>query len=62
MCRDSIGTSGECLGFTVLSSMILALLLIIGGVEQNPGPVAEVENTVRILCTGRKESEIRHTM
>jgi hypothetical protein len=32
--------------------MILAVLLIIGGIEQNPGPVAEVENTVRILCNG----------
>jgi hypothetical protein len=49
---DAIRTAGECLGFTVLSSMILAVFLIIGGIEQNPGPVAEVENTVRILCTG----------
>jgi len=32
--------------------MILAVLFVIGGVEQNPGPVVEVENTVRILCTG----------
>jgi len=32
--------------------MVLAVLLIIGGVEQNPGPVVEVENTVRLLCTG----------
>ena len=28
------------------------MLLVIGGVEQNPGPVVEVENTVRLLCTG----------
>ncbi len=53
MCSDSIGMTGECLGFTVLSCMILALLLIIGGVEQNPGPITKVENTVRILRTGR---------
>jgi hypothetical protein len=39
---DAIGTAGECLGFTVLNSMILAVLLIIGEIEQNSGPVAEV--------------------
>jgi hypothetical protein len=32
--------------------MVLAALLVIGGVEQNPGPVVEVENTVRLLYTG----------
>jgi hypothetical protein len=32
--------------------MILAVLLIIGGVEQNPGPDLETKNTVRLLCTG----------
>jgi hypothetical protein len=48
---DVNGTNGDCLGLTVLSSMVLAVLLIIGG-EQNPGPVVEVENTVRLLCTG----------
>jgi hypothetical protein len=26
---------------------------MIGGTEYNPGPVVEVENTVRLLCTGR---------
>src|SRR5215510_15165624 len=36
----------------MLSSMILAVLLIIGEIEQNPGPAAEMENTVRILCAG----------
>ena len=35
----------------MLSSMVLAVLLIIVGNEQNPGPVVEVENTVRLLCT-----------
>jgi len=49
---DANGTTGDCLGLTVLSFMVLAVLLIIGGVEQNPGPVLEVENTVRLLCTG----------
>ena len=49
---DANGTTGDCLGLTVLSSMVLALILIIGGVEKNPGPVLEVVNTVRLLCTG----------
>jgi hypothetical protein len=42
---DANGTAGECLCFTVLNCMILAVLLIIGGIEQNPGPVTEVDNT-----------------
>jgi hypothetical protein len=49
---DANGTTGDWLGLTVLSSMVLAVLLIIGGVEQNLGPVLEVVNTVRLLCTG----------
>ena len=49
---DANGTTGDCLGFTVLSSTVLALLLIIGGIEQNPCPDVEVENTVRLTCTG----------
>jgi len=49
---DANGMAGDCLGLTVLSSMVLAVLLVIGGVEQNPGPVVEVENTVRLSCTG----------
>jgi len=40
------------LGLTVLGFMVLAMLLIIGGVEQNPGPFVEMENSVRLLCTG----------
>jgi hypothetical protein len=36
----------------MLSFSILAVLLIIGGIEQNPGPAAEMENTVQILCSG----------
>jgi hypothetical protein len=46
---DAIGTSGDYLGLMVLSCMVLAVLLIIGGVEQNPGPDVEVENTVRLF-------------
>jgi len=36
---DANGTTGDCLGLTVLSSMVFAVLLMIGGIEQNPGPV-----------------------
>jgi hypothetical protein len=43
---DANGKTGECLGLTVLSSMVLVVLLIIGGVEQNPGSVVELENSV----------------
>ena len=49
---DANGTSGDCLGLTVLSSTVLAVLRVIGGVEQNPGPVMEVENTMQLSCTG----------
>jgi hypothetical protein len=49
---DAYGTAGDFLGLTVLRSMVLAVVLVIGVVEQNPGSVLEVENTVRLLCTG----------
>jgi hypothetical protein len=43
---DANGTTGDCLELTVLSSMVFADLIMIGGIEKNPGPVVEVENTV----------------
>jgi hypothetical protein len=46
---DANQATGVCLGLTELSSMVLAVLLVIGRVEQNPAPVVEVEN---IVCTG----------
>src|SRR5215469_29921 len=49
---DANGKTGDSLGLTVLSFMVLVVLLVIGGVEQNPGPALETENTVRLLCTG----------
>ena len=49
---DANRTTGGCLGLTVLCSMVLAVLLMTGGTEQNPGPVMEMENTVQLLCTG----------
>jgi hypothetical protein len=36
----------------VLSSIVLAVLLVIGGVEQNPGPGVEAENAIQLVCTG----------
>ena len=49
---DANQMTGGCLGLTVLCLMILAILLIIGGIEQNPCLVVEVENTVQLLHTG----------
>jgi hypothetical protein len=49
---EANGTTGDCLGLTVLSLVVLAVLLMIGGTEDNPGPVVEVENTGQLLCTG----------
>ena len=48
---DANGKTGEYLGLMVLSPVVLAMLLIIVGVEKNPGPFVEMENTMRILCT-----------
>ena len=41
-------TTGDFLGLTVLSLMVLTFFLMSGGTEQNAGPVVEAENTVRI--------------
>ena len=49
---DANRKTGGCLELTVLCSIVLAVLLMIGGTEQNPDPVLEVENTVQLLCTG----------
>ena len=49
---DANRRTDGCVGLTVQCSMVLAVLLIIGGTEQNPGPVVEVENTVQLLGTG----------
>jgi len=50
--RRGDGTTGDCLELAVLSSMVLVVLLMIGGIEQNPGPVVEMENTMQLACTG----------
>jgi len=36
----------------ILSEATLAMLLVIGGVETNPGPVRETEKIMRVLCSG----------
>jgi hypothetical protein len=40
------------LGSMIMYAAVLFLLLVIGGVEQNPGPVVEGENIVQVLCSG----------
>jgi hypothetical protein len=49
---DANGTTGDCSGLTALISIVLAVLLMIGVIEQNSGPVVEVEITARLKCTG----------
>ena len=51
-CGDDIGAASKCLGLTLLSSLTIAVLLIIGGIEQNPGPSGEMDTTARDVCTG----------
>jgi hypothetical protein len=36
----------------MLSSTVLAALLVIGGVEQNPGPVEHAVSIIQLVCTG----------
>ena len=40
------------LGAMILSAATLAMLLVIGGVETNPGPVGESEKIMRVLRSG----------
>ena len=42
----------HCLGLIALSSSNLAVLLIIGGIEQNPGPVIDSVNAIKLSCMG----------
>ena len=48
---DASQVNSLYLGLTALSPTILAVLLIISGIEQNPGPVVEVETTIPLSCT-----------
>jgi hypothetical protein len=51
-CSDDIGARSKCLGLILLSSSILAALLIFGGMEQNPGPSVGTDSTASDICTG----------
>jgi hypothetical protein len=51
-CVNAKRATGTCLGLTILGSTVLAALLVIGGVELNPGSVAEVEMITKLTCTG----------
>lgn len=39
-----------------LCAAVLAVLLVIGGVEQNPGPVVEGESFLQVMCSGCERS------
>ena len=39
-----------CLGTMILWPATLAVLLVIGGVEKNPGPAVEAEKILQVLC------------
>jgi hypothetical protein len=40
------------LGSVVLCAVALAVLLAIGGMEQNPGSSVEAESIMQVLCSG----------
>jgi len=53
--RRTVNGNGHailCLGTTILCATTLAVLLVIGGVEENPGPGVESEKIMRVLCSG----------
>jgi hypothetical protein len=49
---------------TCLCAAVLAMLLFIGGVEQNLGPGVEDENFMQVMCSGceriLKSGTVRH--
>jgi hypothetical protein len=42
----------------MMSLVVLTVLLMTGGIEQNLGPVAEGEMAVQLLCTACSRSEV----
>ena len=58
-CRKRVMTG---LRMIILSTTTLAMLLVIGGVELNPGPCTETEKITRVLCNGCDITKIRHSM
>ena len=41
-----------CLRIMILCATTLAVLLVIGEVEKNPGPCVETEKILQVLCSG----------
>jgi hypothetical protein len=50
--RESNGQAISYKANMLLCRATLTALMVIGGVEQNPGPGVEVENSLQILCSG----------
>jgi hypothetical protein len=50
--KQGRGEGIVCLGTMIPSAATIAMLLVIGGVETNPGPVGETEKIMRVLCSG----------
>jgi hypothetical protein len=50
--QESNGQAISYIGNTLLCAATLTALLVINGVEQNPGPGVEVEHSLQILCSG----------
>jgi hypothetical protein len=42
------------IGNMIPCAAALAVLLVISGLEQNPGHAVEAENIVQVLCSGRE--------
>ena len=50
--HDSNVRGRSYLGVMVMCAVALALRLVIGGVEQIPGPSVEAESIMQVLCSG----------
>jgi hypothetical protein len=57
--KRTLKVQGKCkrqvvtgIGMLILSVATLVVLLVIGGVETNPGPGVESEKIMRVLCSG----------
>ena len=50
--HDSNVRGRSYLGSVVLCAVALAVLLVIGGVGQNPGSSVEAESIMQVLCSG----------
>jgi hypothetical protein len=50
--RGNIEEAISYIGNMFLCAAAVTVLLVIGGVEQNPGPGVEAENSLQVLCSG----------